>query len=199
MIKQQRRCSSNLWDSSYLFVVMQSGTLNLVTLMGESQPNSDISFFNQLFWSWSRNRPLYVICFCWINDKRPFIIYSKSQGLFWKPLYPVSVLDFFTSQVWFSGLRRGQGALRVWRRQKPREWKPRAKTNDDLQVWVLSWWDEEVGNAASATWFTCWNETRIIVQLTFRFRVHCFQVFILTSIVSIDKIVALFVIYVYSI
>lgn len=154
--------------------------------MGESQLNSDIHFINKLFWSWNKNSTLYAICFCWINDKRPFKIYSKSQGHFETPLSCVCSW-LFPSQVWFSGLRRGPGALRVWRRPKPREWKPRAKTNDDLQVRVLSWWDEEVGDAASSRLFTCWKETRIIVEWAFRLRDHCSQVFILKSIVSISS------------
>lgn len=50
----------------------------------------------------------------------------------------------FPVEVWLSGVRCGTGALRVWWSQKPRERQPWAKTDDDLQVWVLPWRDEEV-------------------------------------------------------
>lgn len=47
---------------------------------------------------------LYV---CWINDKRPFKIYSKSQGLLETPLFLVSVLGF--SPLRFGSVACGVG------------------------------------------------------------------------------------------
>lgn len=154
---------------------------------------TDISFMNQLSWSWSRNRPLYVIRFCWINDKRPFIIYSKSQGLFWKPP-PSCVCPWLFHLAglvrWLAAWARSSTCLaasetkRLETRSKDRWWPA------SLSSIMMRWGGGKrcfckmihMLRTKLASWFS-WR---------FNWGIIVFKFYVLTSTVRIDRIVLLY-------